>query len=140
MYVDEIGLKECERILDREIHNWQRWARQRNYLPASIKCALGNMYVPRLDDAATGDIKPLPPNETEAELFEAIVVSLPAKLKKSFILHHLDRGHVGQVTVRVKGRLDKAHLMGMGARQWHRTLVSAHNLVLRRWKERKGLS
>lgn len=129
-----LTLKEIERLLDREIFNWIRWARQRNYLPASVKCVLGDLYVPRLDDAATGDMKPLPPNEQMAESFEAIVVGLPSRMRKAFVLQHLERGHVGSVTVRAKSASDKARVMGVGTRHWNRILSDASNLVLRRWR------
>lgn len=129
-----LTLKEIERLLDREIFNWIRWARQRNYLPASVKCVLGDLYVPKLSDQATGDVKPLPPNEAQAELFEAIVVGLPSRLRKAFVLQHLERGHVGSVTVRVKKASDKARVMGVGNRHWNRILSDASNLVLRRWR------
>jgi hypothetical protein len=138
MHVEEFGLKQCEEIMSGEIHNWIRWARQRNYLPASTKCVLGSVYVPEMDDEETGDVKPLPPIESDAELFESIIVSLPVRLRRAFVLHHLNRGHEGQVTVRVKGRNDKARVLGVGARQYHYILIAAHNLVLRKWRLATG--
>lgn len=130
---EDVGLKEAENILSTEILNWVRWARQRNYLPASIKCVLGTLYRPEIDDQASGDMKPLPPVEIDAEAFEKVLVSLPNKYRKAFVLHHLDKGVVGQITVRVKGRSAKAKVMGVGNRQYHYLLVKAHQLVLQRW-------
>lgn len=132
---DDLGLKQCEQIMSADIENWVRWARQRNYLPASVSCVLGRLYKPELDDEQTGDRKPMPPVEIDAEVMESIIVSLPVRLRRAFVLHHLDRGHVGQVTVNVKNRSDKARVMGVGARQWHYLLTQAHNLVLRRLRQ-----
>jgi hypothetical protein len=137
MHADEAyGLKEIERLLDVEINNWMRWARQRNYLPASVRCVLGQLHIRDAEDKAEEMIvtNPLPPDELEAEAFEAAIVSLPTRLRRAFVLHHLDRGHVGHITVRVKNRHDKAAVLGVGARQYHVLVMQAHQLVLRKWQ------
>lgn len=132
---EDLGTKVIENLLASEIHNWLRWARQRNYLPASVKCVLGNLAVQTEDDLAEAMKveSPLPPVESEAEAFEAVIVGLPERLRQAFILHHLDRGRVGSITVRVKGRNDKARVLGVGSRQYHYMVKQAHSLVLRRW-------
>ena len=136
MHAQEYGLKDIERILSAEIHNWVRWAGQRNYLPASVKCVLGQLHIRDEDDKKDEMIvqNPLPPDELEAEAFEWAVNHLPVRCRQAFILHHLDRGVVGLITVRVKNRSDKARLMGIGTRQYHHLLVQAHQILLSRWQ------
>lgn len=137
MYVVETcGIKDVERILDAEIHNWMRWARQRNYLPASVKCVLGQLYIRDAEDKEE-EMKvenPLPPDELEAEAFEAVINSLPKRYRRAFILHHLDRGHIGLITVRVKTRQHKAQILGVGARQYNHIVTLAHQMILQRWQ------
>lgn len=131
------GVKDIERVLDAEIHNWTRWARQRSYLPASVKCVLGQLHI-RDEDDKLEEMKvenPLPPDELEAEAFEKVINMLPKRQRQAFILHHLDRGHVGSITVRVKTRADKAAVMGVGLRQYHQYLTQAHRAILRRWQD-----
>lgn len=130
------GVKDVERILSGEIWNWLRWARQRNYLPASVKCVLGQLHI-RDEDDKVDEMRvenPLPPDELEAEAFEKVINALPKKLRQAFILHHLDRGVVGHVVVTVKDRKTKAQVMGVGARQYHYYLTQAHQTVLTRWQ------
>lgn len=134
--VETCGVRDIERILDAEIHNWIRWARQRNYLPASVKCVLGGLYI-RDEEDKLEEMRvesPLPPDELEAEAFEKAINSLPKRYREAFILHHLGRGHVGYVTVRVKERGMKARLMGVGVRRYQHMVLVAHQLILARWQ------
>lgn len=131
------GLKDIERMLSYELHNWLRWARQRNYLPASVKCVIGELHI-RTEEEKAEEMRfndPAAPDEIEAEAMEFAINGLPKRERQAFILHHLDRGHVGQITVRVRDRHTKARLMGVGARQYHNILLRAHQMLLKRWQD-----
>lgn len=130
------GVKDVERILDGEIHNWIRWARQRNYLPASVRCVLGQLHIRSEDDKKDEMIvvNPLPPDEMEAEAFEKAINSLPKRERQAVILHFLDRGHVGLITVRAKDQRTKAMIMGVGARQYRVIQTRAMQMLLARWQ------
>jgi hypothetical protein len=138
--MSDYGLKDIERLLDGELNNWRRWARQRNYLPAGAVCVLGKLHI-RTEEEKAEEMKfndAPPPDEIEAAAFEKAINALPARLRAAFILHHLDRGHVGHITVMVRDRQTKAMVMKVGARQYQVLLLRAHQELLRTW-QRAGL-
>lgn len=129
-----MNLKELERHLELPLGNWIRWASQRNYLPQQPNCTLGRLMV-RDEDDKLDEMHPEtapPPDESDAEDMEAAILSLPAREKQAFLLHHLNRGHRHGVTIWIKERSAKANLMGVGTRQYHYLVQLAHKRILKR--------
>lgn len=141
MEAERCGVKDVERILAVELHNWRRWANQRSYLPASVKCVLGQLYI-RSEEEKAEEMRfrdEPPPVESEAEEFEKVINSLPARMRRAFLLYQLDRGHVGLITVKAKRREHKAAIMGVGVRQFNQLCLHAHQLLLQRWTVVNGI-
>lgn len=127
------GTKEIESILRHELDNWMRWARRRDYLPASFRVPLGYLF--KSTDVHDEE-KPVRfiCDEIGAAGFERIVVSLPEKHRQAFVMHHLGKAHVaGKVRI-IKGRDEGAKLLGVQVRQYHYLVNQAHSMVLRKCK------
>ena len=126
------GTKEIEAILYYDLQNWLRWGRRRDWMPVSFRCPLGYLY--KSSDVHEGSQIRMPVcDEIGAAGFERIVVSLPEKHRKAFVMHHLEKMAVRNLIVVVRGRDNRARLLGVAARQYHDIVRQAHRMVLRDW-------
>jgi hypothetical protein len=133
--MEDVGIREVEKILSSEIYNWIRWGNSKDYLPPSFKCPIGQLYVPMRGDLEARLYKAPPIDILGAIAFEAVVVTLPEKHRKAFVMHHLGRAVVRQ-TIRIKKRngYEIARLLGVHRSRYYVLLKEAHNMVLRRYK------
>lgn len=130
------GTKQIENILRHDLDNWLRWGRRRDWMPQSFVCQLGTMYVSRLSKVELDD-EPAPRklpkiDEIGAAQFERIVVSLPDRHRKAFVLHHMEKCAVNGWVVKIQGRDNMAKELGVGKSQYHVIVNEAHSIVLRK--------
>lgn len=135
---ESLGTKEIESILRHEIDNWIRWGKKRDWMPVGFRCPLGFMY--KSTDVHVGAYRALPSDEGSASKFERIVIALPERHREAFVMHQLDKAHVSGWIVILKGRDDKARIMGVQKSRYHELVSQAHNIVLREWKRMKNIS
>lgn len=128
-----LGTKEIESILHHEIDNWIRWGRKRDWMPVGFRCPLGFLY--KSTDVHEVSYKSLPCDIGAAAKFERLVISLPERHREAFVMHQLDKAHMNGSVVILKGRFDKARLLGVQVRQYHNIVLQAHNIILREWKK-----
>ncbi|HJV75358.1 MAG TPA: hypothetical protein VJ654_14120 [Noviherbaspirillum sp.] len=130
---EALGTKEIESILKHEIDNWVRWGKKRDWMPVGFRCPLGFMY--KSTDVHEASYKPLPCDEGNAARFERIVISLPERHRSAFVMHQLDKAHVQGWIVILRGRDDKARILGVQKSRYHELVSQAYNIVLREWKK-----
>jgi hypothetical protein len=128
-----LGTKEIEGLLRHELDNWMRWARRRDYLPASFRCPLGYLF--KTTDVHD-DEKPIRfiINEIGAAEFERVIISLPERHRQAFIMYQLGKAHVAGKVKIMRGRDEGAKLLGVGHWQYHNLVRQAHSMVLRKVK------
>lgn len=135
MQEETLGIKQIEKILSREISDWVRWGRNKDYLPPSFRCPLGFLYLPMRGDLEVRLYKPAPINILEVVEFERLVMSLPVKHRQAFVMYHLDRALVnGRIVERKRSGQDNAKLLGVHRSRYYVLLAQAHNMVFRDWK------
>lgn len=136
MESENLGTKQIEKILSREISDWIRWGRNKDYLPPSFKCPLGFLYVPRGGDREVILSRPAPINLLAVVEFEKLVVSLPEKLRSAFVMYHLNRAKVNDKVIERKrtGR-EMGRLLGVQQSRFYQLVEKAHNLVFRNWQK-----
>lgn len=135
MQEESLGIKQIEKILSREISDWIRWGRNKDYLPPSFKCPLGFLYLPFRGDLEVRLYKPIPVNLLEVVEFEKLIVSLPEKQRQAFVMYHLNRANInGKVIERKRSGQDNAKLLGVHRPRYYVLLTQAHNMVFRKWK------
>ena len=135
MESENLATKQIEKILSREISDWVRWGRNKDYLPPSFKCPLGFLYVPRGGDREVILSRPAPINLLAVIEFEQLVVGLPAKLRIAFVMWHLNRAKINdRVIERKRSAQEMGQLLGVQKRQFYTLVEQAHNLVFRTWK------
>lgn len=133
---ENLGIKQVEKILSREIGDWLRWGRNKDYLPVSFGSVLGRLYVPMRGDLETKLYKPAPINVLDVLEFEALVVALPVKQRQAFVMHHLNRAIVnGKVVEKKRGGAENAKLLGVHRSRYYVLLTQAHNLIFRKWQK-----
>lgn len=130
--MEGLGTKEIEGILRHELENWIRWGRKKDWLPVSFRCPLGFLYKSEGGETVASS---LPCDGLEAAKLERIVVGLPQKHRQAFVMHQLDRAAVRGVVVIVRGRDDKARLLGLHKSRYHEVLSQAFNMVYREWQK-----
>jgi hypothetical protein len=136
-----LGTKAIEAILQAEIDNWIRWGRKRDYMPTSFKCVLGNLHIrPRIP---LGDerndpnyVPPVALGEIGAAAFERIVVALPERWRKAFVMYHLERGVENGRVVTIRDSNHRAKLLHVQERMCRYIVTEAHTIVLREWRKR----
>ena len=130
---ENLGTKQIESILRHDLENWLRWGRRRDWAPTSFRCPLGFLY--KSSDVHEGvPVRQPACDEIGAAGFERIVVSLPEKHRKAFVMYHLSKAHLHGRIVVIKGREDGARLLGVQVRQYHYMVNQAHSMVLRQWR------
>jgi hypothetical protein len=135
MQEETLGIRQIEKILAREISDWIRWGRNRDYLPPSFRCPLGFIYLPMRGDLEVRLYKPVPVNLLQVVEFEKIVISLPEKHRQAFVMYHLDRALInGKVIERKRSGQDNAKLLHVHRSMYYVLLTQAHNLIFRKWK------
>jgi hypothetical protein len=140
MQDETLGIKKIEKILSREISDWIRWGRNKDYLPPSFRCTLGFLYLPMRGDLEVRLYKPVPVNLLEVIEFEKIVISLPVKHRQAFVMYHLDRALVnGRIVQRKRSYKDNAKLLGVHQTRYYVLLAQAHNMIFRKWKDLQDL-
>ena len=138
MESENLGTKQIEKILAREISDWIRWGRNKDYLPPSFKCPLGFLYVPRGGDREVILSRPVPINLLAVIDFERLVVGLPVKLRMAFVMYHLNRARINnKVIERKRNAQEMGQLLGVQKRQFYTIVEQAHNLVFRTWKQER---
>lgn len=138
MESENLGTKQIEKILAREISDWIRWGRNKDYLPPSFKCPLGFLYVPRGGDREVILSRPAPINLLAVIDFERLVVGLPVKLRMAFVMYHLNRARINnKVIERKRNAQEMGQLLGVQKRQFYTIVEQAHNLVFRTWKQER---
>lgn len=126
--------KDIERILFRELDNWIRWGKKRDWLPVSFRCPLGFLYKSvDKDYEAPPERLPDPIDSLAAVKMERLVMGLPARHRTAFVMYQLGKAAVdGEIRI-VKGRDDAARLIGVQKSQYHDIVRQAGNMVLRGW-------
>lgn len=118
--------KEIEAILHYDLENWLRWGRKKDWMPVSFRCPLGFLY-----KTPEGEARPPACDELEAVRFERIVVGLPQRHRQAFVMYHLERIAVNSRVKIIKGRDDRAALLGIQKSRYHELVQQASNMVLR---------
>ncbi len=135
MESENLGIKQVERILAREISDWLRWGRNKDYLPVSFRCPLGFLYIPRRGDIDVDRYKHAPINLLDVVEFERLVVRLPAKHRQAFVMYHVNRIAInGKVVHKKWTYTEMARLLGVQKSKFYDLLGQAHNMVFRDWK------
>lgn len=135
MEPENLGTKTIEKILAKEISDWLRWGRNKDYLPVSFRCPLGFLYVPKRGDLEAKLYKPAPINLLAVVEFERSVMALPVKHRQAFVMYHLNRARIGdKIVERKRQPYEMARLMGVQKRQFQYIVMQAHNMIFRRWK------
>jgi hypothetical protein len=129
---EHLTTKEIEHLLRHDIDNWIRWGRKRDWMPTGFKCPTGFMF--KSNDVHEPSYKPLPCNEISAADFERIIIRLPQRNREAFVLHQLDKAHILGFIVIVRGRDEKARILGVQKSMYHRLLNQAYNMIYRDWK------
>ena len=126
--------KDIERILFRELDNWIRWGKKRDWLPVSFRCPLGFLYKSiDKDYEAPPERLPDPIDSLAAVKMERLVMGLPVRHRTAFVMYQLGKAAVdGEIRI-VKGRDDAARIMGVQAWQYHNLVRQAGNMILRGW-------
>lgn len=138
MESENLGTKQIEKILAREISDWVRWGRNKDYLPPSFKCPLGFLYVPRGGDREVILSRPAPINLLAVIEFERLVVGLPVKLRMAFVMYHLNRAKINdKIVERKRSAQEMGKLLGVRKTQFYVAVEQAHNLVFRIWKSKR---
>jgi hypothetical protein len=134
--VDEeaFTIRELEGLLSTELDNWLRYGRKKDWLPAGFKCPLGFAYKPVLGEVYSGASIMMPCNEEQALAFDRVICGLPKRHRQAFVMYHLDRAHVHGFILIVKGRAQKAQILGCSTRHYHRMVKESHEMVLSRWR------
>ncbi len=132
--IEQAKTAEIRSILRDEIENWIRWALPRNYLPPSFRCPIGFMYViPAGNVYEHDDRTPQPCDELAAHRLEKIIVRLPERHRQAIVMHELDKASIqGKIKI-IRGRHDKARLLGVQACMYHRIISQAYKMILRDW-------
>lgn len=131
---EDLRLKEVESVMRHELENWIRWGRKKDWLPASFRCPLG-FLLKSTEVHDTAADKELPCDGLEAVKLEKIIVGLPQKHRQAFVMHQLDRAAVNGMVKIVRGRDDKARLLGLQKSRYHELLAQAFNMVWREWQK-----
>ena len=135
---ENLGTRQIEKILSREISDWIRWGRNKDYLPPSFKCPLGFLYVPRGGDREVILSRPPPINLLAVVDFEQIIVGLPAKLRIAFVMYHLNRAKINdRIVERKRSAQEMGKILGVQKRQFYTMVEQAHNQVFRKWKKKR---
>lgn len=135
---ENLGIKQIEKILAREISDWLRWGRNKDYLPVSFRCPLGFLYVPKRGDLDANLRRKPPINLLEVVEFERLVVALPVKHRQAFVMYHLGRAEInGRVEERKRTGYEIARLLGVHRSRYYVLLAQAHNMIFRNWKLQK---
>ena len=136
-----LGTKAVERILRHEIDNWLQWGRRRDYLPASFKCVLGRIRIheriPLGDDRYNShDFKLEAPTESSAANFERVVIGLPDRHMRAFVMYHMGKAVINGRVVKIKDRETAARVLGVRVRMAEYIVSAAHNMVFREWQKK----
>lgn len=132
--LDEHSIKDIERLLGSELRNWLRWANSKDYLPKSFGSILGQLYVPMRGDLQARLYKPVPVDILGAVAFEAIVVTLPEKHRKAFVMYHLGRAVVkDRIVTKKRNGYEIARILGVHRSRYYVLLREAHNMIFRRF-------
>lgn len=138
MESENLEIKQVVKILYKEINEWLRWGRGKDYLPPSFRCPLGFLYLPPRGDLEARLYKPVPINFLEALEFERIVVGLPVKHRQAFVMYHLDRAHInGRIVEKKRTGYEIARLLGVHRSRYYVLLTQAHNMVFRDWRQQQ---
>lgn len=131
-----LGIKTIEKILAREISDWLRWGRSRDYLPPSFRCPLGYLYLPKRGDLDAHRYRAPPINLLEVVEFERMVIALPAKHRQAFVMYHLGRAEVnGRIEEKKRTGYEIARHLGVHRSRYYVLLTQAHNIIFRGWKQ-----
>jgi hypothetical protein len=133
---ESLGTKDIESILRPEIENWIRWGKKRDWMPVGFRCPLGFLY--KSTDVHEASHRALPCDEGSAAGFERIIIGLPERHRKAFVMHQLDRAHVQGWIVIVQGRDDKARILGVQKSRYHELVSQAFNMVLRDFQKKSN--
>lgn len=137
MKSENLGIRQIEKILSREILDWLRWGKGKDYLPPSFKCPLGYLYVPLRGDLEITLYRSPPVNLLEVLDFEKVVVSLPEKHRQAFVLHHLGRVHKrGRIVEKKLNGYEVAKVLGVGRTRYYVLLAEAYNIIFNRWQRK----
>lgn len=110
--------------------NWIRWALGRDYLPASTRCPLGYLYK-ATDVWERSESARTPIDGIAAVRLEKIIVGLPERHRQAVVMHFLNRAaNEGRVNI-VKGRDDRAKLLGVQKSQYHEIVRQAMLMIQR---------
>jgi hypothetical protein len=140
MESETLGIKQIEQILSRELSDWLRWGRGKDYLPVSYGSLLGKLYVPKRGDLEATLYKPAPINLLEVLEFEKIVIGLPKKHKQAFVMHHLGRAHVrGRILEKKMGGAEIARHLGVHRSRYYVLLNQAYRMIYWRWKKQQQI-
>jgi hypothetical protein len=133
---ENLGIKQVEKILAREISDWLRWGRNKDYLPVSFRCPLGYLYKPMRGDLEANLRRQPPINLLEVVEFERLVIGLPDKHRQAFVMYHLGRAEInGRVEERKRTGYEIARLLGVHRSRYYVLLTQAHNMIFRTWKQ-----
>lgn len=125
---DSMGIREFEKRLGREVINWIRWGRKRDWLPPAAGCLLGKRVVSRNRDVQTWQE---PVNTESAVCMENRIGSLPERPRQAFLLHYLGKASIRGKMRRSRSRHDSAHLLEVGLTQYQRLLGEALAALVR---------
>jgi len=125
------GTKQIETILRYELDNWLRWGRRRDWMPTSFRVPLGYLYQSRYPIDADQRLNSVRTDEIDAAQFERIVVGLPQQHRQAFVMHHLEKAAVAGFVVIIKGRDDRARVLGLQKSRYHEVVQQAHSMILR---------
>ena len=110
--------------------NWIRWALGRQYGPPSFKCPLGYLF--KATKVWEKSSSPRPTiDDIAAFRLEKIIVGLPERHRQAVVMHCLNRAaNEGRVNI-VKGRDDRAKLLGVQKSQYHEIVRQAMLMIQR---------
>lgn len=113
------------------MENWMRWALSRDYMPASTRCPLGYLY--KATDVWQSSEPYRPPVDGIAAVrLEKIIVGLPERHRQAIVMHYLNKAAInGQVRI-IKGRDDRAAILGVQKSRYHEMVNQARSMIWRK--------
>lgn len=127
-----MGIKEFEARYGKQVYNWLRWGKGRDWLPKSYVSLLGKRMVSRCRDP---QCHPLRVSVVEAIKMEELVSALPPRNRQAFLLYYLGKTAIDGKIRQSRYREDCASMMGVGVWQYHHLVRQANTILADRLGE-----
>lgn len=127
-----MGIKEFEQRFGKQVFNWLRWGKRRDWLPGSHVCLLGKRMVSGRRESG---VRYEAVNTLEAARMEKLVSALPPRNRQAFLLYYVGKASIDGKMRQSRCRDDCASLMGIGVWQYHNLIRQANMILADGWQE-----